>query len=530
MAAAGAHGRAWKAIEVKGPYAGTPWVMKEVLLPASREARQVIYREVKIQYRLRHPFVVWCRDFSVSPDRDLGTKKMWLVLNYCKGGSLRRLTERLARSGQFLSENTVLRILTQLLLGVEYLHSNKVLHRDIKTDNIFIEQDPREGQIRRVMLGDFGIARKLDSTVQLASSVVGTPLYMAPEVLRGQSYDSSADIWSVGCVAVEMCVNAHAFAGRSWQHMHDRIVRADYTPVGEQYSKSLRKLIAVMLQVPPQRRPSARDLLSSPLLLRHVAEALVSSSLPVDVPAPLDPDGTIRRFEDEVSGHVGKQVSRLGKEVVTMIRESYPAASDRILAGVKSDKPAPAEKLPRLVPHAPGGMSPRGASPTPLRPLSPAPVRKDRKIVAADAPARSPSISPVRYRDMKSPTPSQLASPAASPRASDVGVELAPLVAPAKVIAPVVAPSPSPVRTPRQMRERAVDVERAQRSPSAPLLRVRAGGDAAMAARADARRMREKEAADRLARAARHRLAVSPSPERRVDGRDATPPGRANWR
>ena len=95
----------------------------------------------------------------------------------------------------------------QLIFGLNYLHENKVLHRDLKAQNVFIDS---EGTLK---LADFGISKILDHTQMLASTVVGTPFYISPEACSNQGYNFKSDIWSLGCILYELCALTHAFQG-----------------------------------------------------------------------------------------------------------------------------------------------------------------------------------------------------------------------------------------------------------------------------------------------------------------------------
>jgi len=93
----------------------------------------------------------------------------------------------------------------QLALGLQHIHNKKVLHRDLKTQNVFITKD------NRVKIGDFGISKMLENTVQLAGTSLGTPYYLSPEICLGQKYDYKSDLWMLGCVLYEMCTLRRPF-------------------------------------------------------------------------------------------------------------------------------------------------------------------------------------------------------------------------------------------------------------------------------------------------------------------------------
>ena len=93
----------------------------------------------------------------------------------------------------------------QLLLAVGFMHSNKIVHRDIKPQNVFVDTD------MNLKVGDFGISKLLDYTAQNCQTSAGTPSYMAPEMVDSEDYSFKADIWSLGCVIYEICTLERLF-------------------------------------------------------------------------------------------------------------------------------------------------------------------------------------------------------------------------------------------------------------------------------------------------------------------------------
>jgi serine/threonine protein kinase len=149
---------------------------------------------------------------------------------------------------------------------LDYVHSKKILHRDLKAGNIFLT---KSGQIK---LGDFGIARVLNKTMDMAVTSIGTPLYMSPECCNNKPYSFKSDVWSLGCVIYELVNQCCPFNATDLRGLFMKIIRGVYAPVKSSYSSSLRTLIDRMLVTSHSKRPTVRTILQSSFLTKNIVD------------------------------------------------------------------------------------------------------------------------------------------------------------------------------------------------------------------------------------------------------------------
>ena len=110
-------------------------------------------------------------------------------------------------------------------LAIKHCHDRKIIHRDLKSQNIFLNKDST------ILLGDFGIAKVLDSTKDFANTCIGTPYYMSPELFKNKPYGYKSDVWALGCVLYEMCNLRHAYDAKSINGLAVKILRGSYPPL-----------------------------------------------------------------------------------------------------------------------------------------------------------------------------------------------------------------------------------------------------------------------------------------------------------
>ena len=145
----------------------------------------------------------------------------------------------------------------QICIALEYIHGQKIIHRDLKTQNILLT---KTGDIK---ISDFGISRILSNSDEFASTSIGTPYYIAPEVCKGESYNYQADVWSLGCIIYELCSLKRPFEGNSIAIVLDSILNKEPETISGSYSIALISLVFSMLIKNPSQRPTVSKIIES---------------------------------------------------------------------------------------------------------------------------------------------------------------------------------------------------------------------------------------------------------------------------
>lgn len=230
-------------------------ILKEInMLELGASDRQMALNEVKVLSQMDHPNIVAYHD-SFEKDGIL-----MIEMEYADGGNLQEL---LAKQTSLLEERFVVDILYQMVSAIRYMHAHNVLHRDLKTANIFLTKD------LLVKIGDFGISKMVETKHGGANTVLGTPYYISPEMCAGKSYDDKSDIWALGCIVYEMACLQKTFEGSNLPALVNKIMSGTFAPIRGPFSPEFKQLVRDLLQKDPEFRPTASDILFKrmPLLM-----------------------------------------------------------------------------------------------------------------------------------------------------------------------------------------------------------------------------------------------------------------------
>lgn len=235
----GTFGNVYQAYKDRRPE--TIYALKKIdLFSLNGKDKQHCYGEVEFMKTLQHPHIVKFHNSFKHEDRYL-----IIIMEYCQGGSLKHYIQQ----SQPMSEQECLEITSHISSALKFLHEQKTMHRDVKTDNIFLTAD------RKAKLGDLGLTRLLDNPTALTQQC-GSPLYRSPEIFEGQPYSEKTDIWSLGCCMYEIATKTTPFSGWTEEELRGNVTKQKVKEMTIPYSEELRRLILCMLQKNPGQRPT----------------------------------------------------------------------------------------------------------------------------------------------------------------------------------------------------------------------------------------------------------------------------------
>ncbi|KAI9879343.1 MAG: G2-specific serine/threonine protein kinase [Pleopsidium flavum] len=250
----------------------------------SQKEREQLHAEFSILNSLRHPNIVaYYHREHIKSSQDLH-----LYMEYCGGGDLSQVIKRLQQKNEYAEEEFVWSIFSQLVTALFRCHYGvdppeagrnvmglgnnarpvplkgkqaqiMILHRDLKPENVFLGGD------NSVKLGDFGLSKLMQSH-DFASTYVGTPFYMSPEICAAEKYTLHSDIWSLGCIMYELCAKEPPFNAKTHFHLVQKIKDGRVAPLPSIYSAELQKVISSCLKTNPSQRPETAALLNLPVI------------------------------------------------------------------------------------------------------------------------------------------------------------------------------------------------------------------------------------------------------------------------
>ena len=247
----GSYGRVYKVYKNNIYY-----VLKEIPLNLSTATEKInsVQNEAQILSSLNNKYVVkFYESFKMY-------QNIYILMEFCDNGDLCSFLNKVKKlrknDDYFLDEDFVWKLFIQMSIGLYYIHSKKIIHRDIKTLNIFLTKN------LDAKIGDLGVAKILEDTNH-ANTFIGTPYYVSPEMCKNKPYNEKSDIWALGCILYELLTFNHPFTANNQPALFIKILNSNFNPFPPGVPEDLKKMVEFILQKNCDERPSMKEIITS---------------------------------------------------------------------------------------------------------------------------------------------------------------------------------------------------------------------------------------------------------------------------
>eukprot|EP01038_Epipyxis_sp_PR26KG_P006016 gene6016-8286_t len=241
------------------------FVIKEIIIGHLKPTEQAAAKnEAEVLHQMSHSNITMYIESFVE------ASKLYIVMEHADGGDLSGAVQKRKTENKFWTEEEVMRIFVQICLALKHVHDQNILHRDLKSQNIFLTQ---KGVVK---LGDFGIAKVLDAPDDQARTQIGTPYYLSPEICESKPYGRKSDVWSLGVVLYELVALELPFQATSLPQLVTKICNAEpnYSKIESKYSPTIITLTRSMLLKNSDKRPSVLQIVKTDFIKSHISRLL----------------------------------------------------------------------------------------------------------------------------------------------------------------------------------------------------------------------------------------------------------------
>ena len=246
---------------VKRKEDGKIYALKKVKIKKlSKKEQTNALNEVRILASINSPYVIGYKESFINES----DQTLCIIMEYADDGDLYQKIKLYIKNKTFFMEHDIWRIFIQITKGLNDLHEFNILHRDLKSANVFLFKDGT------AKLGDLNVSKI--TTRGLGYTQTGTPYYASPEVWKDKPYNLKSDIWSLGCVFYELIMLTTPFKGKSMKDLYEKVKKGDYPQIPNYFSPKFQIVIDQILKIKPEDRPNAGDILNMPEIMGKIEE------------------------------------------------------------------------------------------------------------------------------------------------------------------------------------------------------------------------------------------------------------------
>ena len=244
---------------------GEIYALKKVKIKKlSKKEKTNALNEIRILASVKSPYVIGYKESFI----DENDETLCIIMEYADDGDLYQKIKLYIKNKTFFMEPDIWKIFIQITKGLNDLHEYNILHRDLKSANVFLFKDGT------AKLGDLNVSKI--TTRGLGYTQTGTPYYASPEVWKDKPYNSKSDIWSLGCVFYELIMLTTPFRAKTMKDLFEKVKKGEYPNIPNYFSPKFQIIIDRILKVRPEERPSAEEILKMPEIVDKIIELGIS--------------------------------------------------------------------------------------------------------------------------------------------------------------------------------------------------------------------------------------------------------------